>query len=232
MMSKLGNRLALAFLAAVLVPLALSLWVMTLLLERSLLLSSTREIDELSRALEDTGREFYRLSREQLRQDIAAGRVRPSDRFAVSERSSWPAEVEAFWTTTGEDERIRLSGEQGNRLELLIRRDGLVLRYTRPLGSVQMDELRSLVVRARERVATSRVRDLRRGFLSVLWILAAVVGVVAIAVFLFFAHRISRPVKRLTDGLQRLAAGDLSARVEADRKDEIGAALRERGIGV
>jgi nitrogen fixation/metabolism regulation signal transduction histidine kinase len=48
---------------------------------------------------------------------------------------------------------------------------------------------------------------------------------VAIAVFLFFAHRISRPVKRLTDGLRRFAAGDLTARVEVDRRDEIGAAL-------
>jgi nitrogen fixation/metabolism regulation signal transduction histidine kinase len=224
MMSGLGNRLALAFLAAVLIPLALSLWVTTLLLERSLLLSSTREIDELSRALEDTGREFYRLSREQLRADVAGGRVR-AERFSMEKRGEWPAEIETFWASAGETERFRLAGDRGNRLELLVRRDGVVLRYARPLGAVRMDELRGLYAQARERVETSRVRDLRRGFLSVLWILAAVVGVVAIAVFLFFAHRISRPVKRLTDGLRRFAAGDLTARVEVDRRDEIGAAL-------
>jgi cell division protein FtsB len=56
-MSRLRNRLLAAFLFATLLPLSLSLWLTSALLERSLLLSSTREIDQLSKALVKTGRE-------------------------------------------------------------------------------------------------------------------------------------------------------------------------------
>ena len=40
------------------------------------------------------------------------------------------------------------------------------------------------------------------------------------------AHRLSRPIQQLTAGLQELAAGDLNARIEAQRDDEIGRAVQ------
>ena len=68
-------------------------------------------------------------------------------------------------------------------------------------------------------------RDLRRGFLYAFVLLAAPVVVVAVVVMLFTAHRISKPIQKLTGALSRLAMGDLSVRVDSRRKDEIGLAL-------
>jgi len=47
----------------------------------------------------------------------------------------------------------------------------------------------------------------------------------ALGALIYLAARISRPVQELTEGLGRVAKGDLSARVEAGRADEIGAAV-------
>ena len=54
------------------------LWLTTSLLEHSLSYSSTRELDEISRSLEVTGREFYQRSRESLKAQAAAGLIRPN----------------------------------------------------------------------------------------------------------------------------------------------------------
>ena len=56
---RLETRLLLVFLAATLVPVAVTVWIATTLLERSLDHGSTRELDTLSKSLEKTGREFY-----------------------------------------------------------------------------------------------------------------------------------------------------------------------------
>ena len=47
-MNQLRNRLVLIFLAATLIPLGVTLWITTSLLDRSLSYASTRELDELS----------------------------------------------------------------------------------------------------------------------------------------------------------------------------------------
>jgi two-component system nitrogen regulation sensor histidine kinase NtrY len=47
-----------------------------------------------------------------------------------------------------------------------------------------------------------------------------------LAALIFLAARISRPVRLLTQGLGRVAAGDLDARVESASSDEIGEAVR------
>src|SRR3989442_414589 len=48
----------------------------------------------------------------------------------------------------------------------------------------------------------------------------------ALAALIYLAARISRPVRELTQGLSRVASGDLSTRVHARASaDEIGAAL-------
>lgn len=222
-MNRLRNRLLLAFLLATLGPLILTLWVTASLVERSLSLSSTREIDELSKALKATGREYYLLSREVLRTAADTGRVKP-ERLALPQKKTWPPEVTAFWESQ-EAERFFVAGGKGNRLDLLVRREDGVWRYTRSLGAVEMGKVAELYAEAQERVELARTRDFRRGFRYTLLLVAAAGGVVTVVILIFFAYRISRPVQKLTDALQRLASGDMSVRVPNMRRDEIGAAL-------
>ena len=61
-MNRLRNRLILAFMAATVVPLAATLWITTSLLDRSLSYTTTRELDELSKSLEQTARELGALT--------------------------------------------------------------------------------------------------------------------------------------------------------------------------
>ncbi|MBL8227432.1 MAG: HAMP domain-containing histidine kinase [Bryobacterales bacterium] len=222
-MKRLRNRLLAAFLLATLAPLALTLWVTASLLERSLSLASTREIDELSQALEKSGREYYQQSKEVLRSAAESGKVRPA-RFAVAQRQAWPADIQAFWESQ-EPERFQTAGDEGSQLHYLVRRDDAVLRYTRAFGTVHMSKLSALVTRARDRVETSRSRDLRKGFLYALLLVAASVGVVAVAIVVLFAHRIAKPVQKLTGALRRVAAGEAQVRVESTTSDELGEAL-------
>lgn len=222
-MNRLRGRLVLAFLLATLVPLGVSLWITASLLEHSLSLSTTREVEELSAALERTAREFYQQSRETLRADINAGRA-VGEHFTLKRRATWPVEVVMFWES-GESRVFQVAPDAGNKLHGLVRNADGVTRYSRALGSMQMTELSSLLAKARSRIEESRGRDLRRGFRYTLLLLAVTVATLSIAVLIFFAYRITRPVKKLTDALQRLAAGDLTTRLEPSRSDEIGAAI-------
>ncbi len=222
-MNRLRSRLVLAFLLATLAPLGISLWITTSLLEHSLSLSTTTEVEELSVALERTAREFYQQSRDLLRLDVEAGRALPR-KFLLTKRAEWPPDLVVFWES-GEQRRFQLASSMDNQLHYLVRTPEGVARYSRTLGAMRMSEVSSLLAKARTRVEKSRTRDIRRGFLTTLLLLAATIGALSIAVIVFFAHRISRPVQKLTDALQRLAAGDFATRVETGRKDEIGAAL-------
>lgn len=222
-MSRLRTRLILAFLAATLGPLAATLWVTSWLLERSLSYSSTRELDEISRSLERTGREFYQRAREALREAAKSGRLRP-ERFLSDKRGEWPAEVEQFFSSA-DAERFLTGGEEGNRLDLLVRRDGGVWRYSQGLGQVAMGRLARQYADARETVEAARSRDLRRGLLYTFLVLAAGVWAVSLALLAFSAHRISKPIRKLTAGLAELAAGNLSVRVEVEGGGEIGRAV-------
>ena len=69
-------------------------------------------------------------------------------------------------------------------------------------------------------------RDLHRGFLLTYILLAASFWVISIAVLVYLAHRISRPIHSLTAGLTKVAAGDLNARVPASTDDEVGRAIQ------
>ncbi|MBL8213954.1 MAG: HAMP domain-containing histidine kinase [Bryobacterales bacterium] len=221
--SGLRNRLVLAFLVAVLAPLGLTLWVTMSLLERSLSLSSTGEVERLAQSLETTGRELYRQARENLHRDAAAGRA-PERRFSLDTRREWPEEIIFFWESP-EKEQYRLAGTRGDRLQLLLRRDNAVLRYEAPLGPVRLQDIEQQIGAARVQAERARNRDLRRGYQFTLIVLAAAVGVVTLAVFVFFAHRVSRPIQTLTNGLRRAASGDLRTRLAVDRRDEIGRAF-------
>jgi len=213
------TRLILVFFAVTLPPLGLTLWLANSLLERSLAYSSTRELDEISRSLENLGREFYQRERESLRRDAAAGLVEP-DRLAQPSR---PPEVAAFWDS-GEHERFLLTGSGGDRLHYLVRRGREVWIYTRPLA-VRMQQIRDQYTAARDLVDRAGTRDLRRGFLYTLLLLAAVPWLAGFTALLYSAHRLSHPMRQLTAGLREVAAGNLAARVPAGRRDEIGVAI-------
>ncbi|MBI3210959.1 MAG: HAMP domain-containing histidine kinase [Candidatus Solibacter usitatus] len=217
------RRLFAAFLITTLAPLSLTLWVTGWLVEQSLSHSMARETDELSRALEQAGHAFYREAQENLRTAVQSGRVAPR-RFLLSQRASWPAEIDTFWES-GEKEATQHAGEEGERLDLLVRHEQEVWRYSRSLGAMRMEQVTALLSRTRQSVESVRARDLRRGFLLTLLVVAAAAGTVALALWLIFAHRISGPVQKLTGALERLAAGDFSVRVPSGRGDEIGAAM-------
>jgi two-component system nitrogen regulation sensor histidine kinase NtrY len=221
--NRLRNRLILVFLAATLVPLAATVWITTSLLDWSLNFSTTGELERLSRTLERTGHEFYQRQRDDLKQQAQSGKLEPH-RFTAQTMDSWPAEVKEF-ADSDDAERFVSTGREGDRLDYLARHDGEIWSYSTSLGGVAMETLTREIREARDLVREVRERDLRRGVKLAYILLAASVWLATLAVLIYLAHRISRPIHQLTGGLTQLAAGDLNARVPAQRDDEIGRAI-------
>ena len=219
-MNRLRNRLIVVFAMATLAPLLVTAWISVSLLEPSFSLASTAELDQVSKALEKTGRELYQRTRESLKQDAELGRATP-ERFALAGKSQWPPSVQEFFASS-EPEHIGLAGNQGDRMDYLVRHGDEVWVYSTSLHGVKMNQLSEQYARARALVAAGDARDLRRGFL----VLAATVWVMAFGTLIYIAHRISRPIRQLTTGLSEVAAGHLDYRVVVARDDEIGAAIQ------
>jgi nitrogen fixation/metabolism regulation signal transduction histidine kinase len=215
-MNRLRNRLILVFVVATVVPLGLTLWTTVRLLNLSLGLAPLRELDTVSRSLEKTGRELYNKSCDALRRDALENRIQPE--------KLKPADAQAFWDS-GNAEQFELTGNQGDQLDLLVRRDDEVWKYSRPVG-VAMGGLTNDIAGARQALQTSEVRNLRRGFSGPLLLVASALWLAALAGLIYLAHHITRPVRQLTEGLGQVAAGDLDARVEPGGTDEIGAAVQ------
>jgi two-component system nitrogen regulation sensor histidine kinase NtrY len=222
--NRLRNRLIGIFLAATLVPLAATLWITTSLLDRSLSYSSTGELDQLSRSLQRTGRELYQRACDGLRDDALSGRLQPT-RYTSAQRAQWPAPVGNFFDS-GDAERFLIAGADGDRIEYLARKGQDVWVWATGLDDVGLNRLSQEYRDARKLVARRESRDLRRGFLYTYGLLAASVWFVSLVLLVYLAHRLSRPIQQLTAGLSQLAGGDLKARVEARRNDEIGRAMR------
>jgi len=209
----LRNRLILIFLVATLLPLGLTLWTSVRLLDRSLAIAPLYELDKVSQALKDTGRELYQQARESLARDVAEGRAKG--------RKLPPEEARAF-LEKGLAESFELAGDRQSRLDYYVRRGPArgvqqsdeVWVYSRPMG-VPMEDLTEQYAQARKALAGPGERDLRRGFSRTLLVVAAGLWLSALAALIFSATRISRPVQQLTRGLRRVAAGDLDARVPA-----------------
>src|SRR5579862_5397846 len=214
-MNRLRNRLIFVFVAATILPLGLTLWTTLSLLNLSLGLAPFAELDAVSKSLETTGRELYKASKEALARDAAEGRA-PA-------RHLNPAEAQAFWDS-GVAEQFELGGEQKDRLDYLVRHGEEVWVYSRPMP-VPMGKLTREIAEARQSLDKSSVRDLRRGFGGPLLLVASALWLAALGGLIYLASRISRPVQQLTQGLDRVAKGDLSARVEPVKADEIGAAV-------
>jgi len=219
-MNRVRNRLILVFAVATLVPLLATAWISVALLEPSFSLASTKQLDQVSRSLEKAGRELYQRTRESLKEDTAAGRISPQ-RFTPANQAQWPAAVEEFFAS-GQPEHFTLGGNHGDRMDYLVRHGNEVWVYSTSLHGVPMDQLSAEYARARALVAEGNARDLRRGFI----LLTASIWLIAFGALIYIAHRISRPIRRLTTGLSEVAAGRLDYRVPVTRDDEIGAAIQ------
>lgn len=231
-MNRLRTRLILAFLAATVLPLAATVWITTTLLDRSLAYATTDELDRLSRTFENTVRQFYQREREALKQDALAGRATATP-HPFADAGQWPGSVREFWDS-GEIERFGLSGSGGDRVDYYRRNDNGrargVVAYTRDLSGVRMDQLAAELRQARNVVENSQSRDLRRGFTMTLLLLLAAAWIISLAPLVYIAHRISRPIGQLTEGLTDFAAGDWSRRVDTASaasvpRDEVGRAV-------
>src|SRR6516162_4316276 len=132
-MHQLRNRLIVAFLAATAIPLAATLWIATALLDRSLAYTTTKELDELSKSLEQTAREFYQQARQDLKEDAVAGRRSPR-RYEVRSRQEWPAPVGEFWESGEADKFV----PGNNHIDYLVRHDDAVAVYSSDLGTIRM----------------------------------------------------------------------------------------------
>jgi nitrogen fixation/metabolism regulation signal transduction histidine kinase len=219
----LRNRLIAAFVVATILPLTATVWIATSLIERSLGYATTRDIDRLSRTLEDTARQFYHREREALRQEALAGRVAPAV-YAVADSQTWPDHVRSFWDS-GDLERFGLSGPGADHVDYMRRGRDLVEVFSRDLGGMRMQELSAEFRQAREVVDTIAARDLRRGFTLTLLLLVGLVWAVSLVPLVVIAKRISTPIQRLTAGLTDFAAGNWDRRLEAGRDDEVGRAV-------
>lgn len=223
-MNRLRNRLVLAFLAATLVPLAVTLWITTSLLDQSLAIAPTRELDTISKSLEITGRALYQQARESLKSKARAGALAPHA-YLFSDREHWPPIVAEF-DTSKEPERFAATGPDGESLLYLVRANGRIDAYSQPVGGVGMRKITEQYGSARALIESAAGRDLRKGFLYTFVLLAAVVWILALAVLVFCAYRISRPIQHLTAGLSQLAAGNFDVRLDAKGDDEVGIAMR------
>jgi nitrogen fixation/metabolism regulation signal transduction histidine kinase len=174
------------------------------------------ELDQVSQSLQKTGRELFIDSCDLLKRSAADA--------SVPAKHLTPEEAQAFWDS-GKADRCELAGNQGDRIDYFLRKDNGVLVYSRPMG-ISMDELTRQYAGARDAFDRSAGRNLRRGFSTALLVIAAALWFGALAALIFLAAHISRPVRQLTQGLGRVAAGDLDARVEPGGADEIGAALQ------
>ena len=59
----------------------------------------------------------------------------------------------------------------------------------------------------------ARERDVHRGFQLYYILAVSALWLLSLALLVYMAHRISRPIQQLTRGLTELSAGDLTARV-------------------
>ena len=219
-MNRLRNRLILVFLAATLAPLGATLWVTITLLKLNLNYSAVTRVETLARSLRRTGRELFA----QLKQQALAGQLTPT-KYTEANRDSWPPFVKEF-SESKLTERQRTAGNDGDTLQYLTRKGPDVWLYTMPLSDLRMDQLEREYRDAFALSNAVKESDLQRGVLLTYILLAAAFWVVSLAVLVYLAHRISRPIQSLTAGLTQVAAGDLNARVPVAGDDEVGRAIQ------
>jgi two-component system, NtrC family, nitrogen regulation sensor histidine kinase NtrY len=227
-MNRLRNRLILVFVVATLAPLCLMGWISVRLLHYSLSLSSTAELDQVSMSLKRTGHELFRQASDSLKRDAVSGRI-PAKQFPITAKGQWPIAIQEFYSS-GDLESFNLDGNQRDRLDYLVRREGGVVLYTTSLNGIDMGQIQDQYTGARALVAAAGTHNWRRGFTYTYLLLAAGIWLLTFLALLYFAKRLSQPIHELTKGLSEVAAGHMDYRVPerspSTRKDEIGRAVR------
>ena len=206
----LRTRLALVFVAATLIPLGATVWLTTLLLNQSLRLSPVDQISELSHSLENTGQKYYQQACEGLKADALSGRLSP---VSVPDAGALLSDEDS--------ERCAVTGEAGDKILFLVRRQNGVTAWERPLD-IRMRDLSQQYSAARRTVNALGI--LRRGSFPAWTFLAAGIWLLALILVWLVATRVSRPIVKLTQALKTLADGDFKVRVPNERTDEIGLA--------
>lgn len=218
--NRLRNRLILVFLAATIAPLAATLWITTSLLNRSLSLATTNEIDQLSRSLQTTGRALFTTTQDALKLES----TRATPRVYRQPETNWPDDIRQFYEGN-EPDRFQLAGEKQDRIDYLVRRGSEVHVFSRAIAGPGMKALAEDVTNARGLVEWARGRNLRRGFFWILVIGAAAIWAICLIVLTLVTSWITRPLEQLTAGMEELAAGNLEARLNPRGRDEIGKAM-------
>lgn len=221
-MNRLENKLIFVFLTATVAPLLITLWISLSLLDRSFAISPTKELDETSEALRATGHELYQRSCELLKHDVESGRA-AATRYAGASITQWPERWREFWQS-GDASRF-ITADSGDRIDYLVRHGDEAWVYSAPLKDVKLTSLRGLYARARAVLNSSEQRNLKRGFSYTLLTLAALIWILSFGFLIYWAHRISKPIRELTAGLSAVANGDLKHRVEPLGDDEVSAAI-------
>ena len=225
----LRTRLALVFIAATLVPLGPTIWLTTNLFDRSL--APLDQLDSVSRALETTGRQYFRQASERLKEDAQAGRLAPQVYSGTNPPDAGLSDAVREFRASNEYERFTHAGDGGSVVRYMVHGapagqsagqpgdPDSVSVWERPLG-IRMDDLSREYHDARGTVTL----DWRRGYFLTWGLLVALIWLVALALVWIVATRFSRPIVNLTEALRGLAAGNFRIRVPNDRTDEIGLA--------
>lgn len=169
----------------------------------------------------ETGHELYRRASESLQRGAESGRIHPTE-FLQPNRSAWPPAVQEFYAS-GEAETFL---HPGDKLQYLVRRPNGVAMYETSLNGVAMNQLSDQYTRARASVAAARTHDWSRGFTYTYLLLAAGIWLLTFLALLYFAQRLSQPIRELSKGLAEVAAGHMDYRVPERSQDEIGSAAR------
>lgn len=176
------------------------------MLEVGLQSNAVRELDEVSRVLELTGRDLYSAARETLRRQASDGAA-PS------------AVLPASGARTGE--RFELLGPAGEELVYYRPVGSSVHVHRMRLSSVGMHRIRTRYASARSAVDEAGSRDLRRGVRTAFVVLAAGIWAGALALLLWMTNQFARPLHGLTQGLRRVAEGETGVRLPAAGVKEV-----------
>src|SRR5215831_6313170 len=137
--NRLRTKLVLIFLAATLAPLALTIWVTTSLLEESVDTTNTARLDTVSKTLKRVTGEFYTRACADLKRQAESGEL-AARKYSPLERSGWPDDVKTFACSL-DSEHFYRTGNEGDRLEYLVRRGEEIWAWSMPLGDVAMDHV-------------------------------------------------------------------------------------------
>jgi HD-GYP domain-containing protein (c-di-GMP phosphodiesterase class II) len=137
----------------------------------------------------------------------------PDASIAFSERPMTDLKVVQDWLETGAQVQSALA-------PFTLERDGRVTPMLGSYATVELDQntLLGVIAIQDEAAALASVSDMRKQTLFISLLAAAL----ALLIGFYFAEKLTRPVRELAAGAQRIAAGDFSQRVKVLGRTELG----------